>query len=100
MEWKILPICLLLLLSVFLIQQVSSQELSCKGRCFESFSRGRECDCDSQCKKFGKCCSDYETFCEEVHNPTTPPPSKTAPPPPGASQTIKSTSKRSPKSPK
>ncbi|XP_048665782.1 proteoglycan 4 isoform X2 [Marmota marmota marmota] len=100
MEWKILPICLLLLLSVFLIQQVSSQELSCKGRCFESFARGRECDCDSQCKKFGKCCSDYETFCEEVHNPTTPPPSKTAPPPPGASQTIKSTSKRSPKSPK
>lgn len=35
-----------------------------------------------------------------VHNPTSPPPSKTASPPPGASQTIKSTSKRSPKSPK
>lgn len=34
-----------------------------------------------------------------VHNPTSPPSSKTAPPLPGASQTIKSTIKRSPKSP-
>nr|XP_020748361.1 proteoglycan 4 isoform X4 [Odocoileus virginianus texanus] len=66
MEWKILPIYSLLLFSVFSIQQVSSQELSCKGRCFESFARGRECDCDSDCKKYGKCCSDYDTFCEEV----------------------------------
>nr|XP_008512308.1 PREDICTED: proteoglycan 4 isoform X3 [Equus przewalskii] len=98
MEWKILPIYLLLLLSIFSIQEVSSQELSCKGRCFESFARGRECDCDADCKKYGKCCSDYESFCEEVHNPTSPPSSKTAPPPPGASQTIKSTAKRSPKS--
>ncbi|VFV28939.1 Hypothetical predicted protein [Lynx pardinus] len=138
MEWKILPMYLLLL-SVFLIQQVSSQdlpscagrcgegysrdatcncdyncqhymeccpdfkkvctvELSCKGRCFESFARGRECDCDSECKKYGKCCSDYENFCGKVHNPPSPS-SKTVPPAPGASQTIKSTTKRSPKSP-
>lgn len=34
-----------------------------------------------------------------VHNPPTPPSSKTAPPPPGAPQTIKSTTKRSPKAP-
>ncbi|XP_054940045.1 proteoglycan 4 isoform X8 [Physeter macrocephalus] len=66
MERKILPIYFLLLLSVFLIQQVSSQELSCKGRCFESFTRGRACDCDSECKKYGKCCSDYDSFCEKV----------------------------------
>uniref|UniRef100_A0A8C6GYR2 SMB domain-containing protein n=1 Tax=Mus spicilegus TaxID=10103 RepID=A0A8C6GYR2_MUSSI len=99
MGWKILPVCLSLLLPVVLIQQVSSQELSCKGRCFESFARGRECDCDSQCKQYGKCCADYDSFCEEVHNPTSPSP-KTAPPPPGASHTIKSTTKRSPKSPK
>uniref|UniRef100_A0A286XE47 SMB domain-containing protein n=2 Tax=Cavia porcellus TaxID=10141 RepID=A0A286XE47_CAVPO len=99
MEWKLLPVVLLLLLSVCLVQQVSSQELSCKGRCFESFSRGRECDCDAQCEKYGKCCPDYDTFCAAVHNPTSPP-SKTAPPPPRASQTIKSTTKRSPKSPK
>ncbi|XP_030881364.1 proteoglycan 4 isoform X9 [Leptonychotes weddellii] len=65
MEWKILSMYLLLL-SVFLIQQVSSQELSCKGRCFESFARGRECDCDSDCKKYGKCCPDYENFCGKV----------------------------------
>ncbi|OBS59323.1 hypothetical protein A6R68_09551 [Neotoma lepida] len=99
MGWKILPICLSLLLPAFLIQQVSSQELSCKGRCFESFARGRECDCDSHCKKFGKCCADYDSFCEEVHNPTSPPP-KAAPPPPGAPHIIKSTTKRSPKPPK
>ncbi|XP_028730571.2 proteoglycan 4 isoform X2 [Peromyscus leucopus] len=66
MRWKILPICLSLLLPALLIQQASSQELSCKGRCFESFSRGRECDCDAQCKEFGKCCADYASFCEEV----------------------------------
>ncbi|XP_012584377.1 PREDICTED: proteoglycan 4 [Condylura cristata] len=140
MEWKMLPVHLMLLLSVLLIQQVSSQdlsscagrcgegysrdaicncdyncqhymeccpdfkkvcteELSCKGRCFESFVRGRECDCDAQCTKFGKCCPDYKEFCEELHKPTSPPSPKTAPPPPEASQTIKSTSKRSPKSP-
>nr|XP_042114216.1 proteoglycan 4 isoform X7 [Peromyscus maniculatus bairdii] len=66
MRWKILPICLSLLLPALLIQETSSQELSCKGRCFESFSRGRECDCDAQCKEFGKCCADYASFCEEV----------------------------------
>nr|XP_042114212.1 proteoglycan 4 isoform X3 [Peromyscus maniculatus bairdii] len=140
MRWKILPICLSLLLPALLIQETSSQdvsscagrcgegysrdatcncdyncqhymeccpdfkrvcttELSCKGRCFESFSRGRECDCDAQCKEFGKCCADYASFCEEVHNPTSPPP-KTAPPPPGAPPIIKSTTKRSPKPPK
>lgn len=42
-------------------------ELSCKGRCSETFERGRECDCDSQCKKYGKCCSDYDDFCEGKH---------------------------------
>nr|XP_048286971.1 proteoglycan 4 isoform X3 [Myodes glareolus] len=76
MGWKILPICLSLLLPAFLIQQVSSQELSCKGRCFESFQRGRECDCDSQCKEFGKCCDDYESFCEEEKDNKKPPAKK------------------------
>lgn len=46
-------------------------ELSCRGRCFESFARGRECDCDSDCKKYGKCCSDYDNFCEEGKHPST-----------------------------
>nr|KAF6290952.1 hypothetical protein mMyoMyo1_009340 [Myotis myotis] len=83
MEWKMkLPIHLLLLLSVFLIQQVSSQELSCKGRCSESFERGRECDCDSQCKKYGKCCPDYDDFCEVKDNKKENPKKKPAPEPP------------------
>ena len=46
-------------------------ELSCKGRCFETFARGRECDCDSDCKKYGKCCSDYGAFCEAGKHPIT-----------------------------
>uniref|UniRef100_G3WRA3 SMB domain-containing protein n=1 Tax=Sarcophilus harrisii TaxID=9305 RepID=G3WRA3_SARHA len=82
-------------------KKVCTVELSCKGRCFESFARGRECDCDAACKKYGKCCPDYEDFCEEIHNPTTPPPSpKTPRPSPEAPQTVKSTTKRSPKPPK
>uniref|UniRef100_A0A803WGD5 SMB domain-containing protein n=1 Tax=Ficedula albicollis TaxID=59894 RepID=A0A803WGD5_FICAL len=32
---------------------------SCEGRCFESFQRGRECDCDADCERYGKCCPDY-----------------------------------------
>lgn len=53
-------------------KKVCTVELSCKGRCFESFARGRECDCDAQCMKYGKCCSDYADFCEEAKDKKTP----------------------------
>ena len=36
---------------------------SCKGRCSESFKRGRECDCDPDCDQFNKCCPDHKEFC-------------------------------------
>lgn len=38
---------------------------SCEGRCFETFERGRECDCDADCERYGKCCPDYAKHCKE-----------------------------------
>uniref|UniRef100_A0A8C5ZI86 SMB domain-containing protein n=1 Tax=Marmota marmota marmota TaxID=9994 RepID=A0A8C5ZI86_MARMA len=64
MEWKILPICLLLLLSVFLIQQVSSQDVpSCAGRCGEGYSRDAICNCDYNCQHYMECCPDFKKVC-------------------------------------
>uniref|UniRef100_G3UFP8 Proteoglycan 4 n=1 Tax=Loxodonta africana TaxID=9785 RepID=G3UFP8_LOXAF len=64
MKWKILPIYLLLLLSVFLIQQVSSQDLSsCAGRCGEGYSRDAACNCDYNCQYYMECCPDFKKVC-------------------------------------
>ncbi|KAI4563343.1 hypothetical protein MJT46_010952 [Ovis ammon polii x Ovis aries] len=63
MEWKILPIYLLLL-SVFLIQQASSQDLSsCAGRCGEGYSRDATCNCDYNCQHYMECCPDFKKEC-------------------------------------
>ncbi|XP_041335510.1 proteoglycan 4 isoform X2 [Pyrgilauda ruficollis] len=77
--WNIL--CLsLVVLSLSLIPEVSSQAASCEGRCFEAFERGRECDCDADCERYGKCCPDYVKYCKEAHTekptPETPPDNK------------------------
>lgn len=37
---------------------------SCKGRCGESFKRGRLCSCDPDCMKFKQCCSDVTNHCD------------------------------------
>ncbi|KAJ7403311.1 hypothetical protein BTVI_78250 [Pitangus sulphuratus] len=78
-RWNILCMSLVLL-SLPLIQGVSSQGLSCEGRCFEAFQRGRECDCDADCERYGKCCPDYAKHCKEAHtekpSPETPPENK------------------------
>ncbi|XP_023559884.1 proteoglycan 4 isoform X6 [Octodon degus] len=64
MEWKILPVFLLLLLSVFLVQQVSSQDLSsCAGRCGEGYSRDATCNCDYSCQHYMECCPDFKKVC-------------------------------------
>lgn len=42
-----------------------STAASCEGRCFEAFERGRECDCDADCERYGKCCPDYAKYCKE-----------------------------------
>ncbi|XP_032249114.1 proteoglycan 4 [Phoca vitulina] len=63
MEWKILSMYLLLL-SVFLIQQVSSQDLpSCAGRCGEGYSRDATCNCDYKCQHYMECCPDFKKVC-------------------------------------
>uniref|UniRef100_A0A8C7N976 SMB domain-containing protein n=1 Tax=Oncorhynchus kisutch TaxID=8019 RepID=A0A8C7N976_ONCKI len=36
---------------------------SCKGRCGQSFKRGRQCDCDPDCARYSKCCPDYKSQC-------------------------------------
>ncbi|CAB1332066.1 unnamed protein product [Coregonus sp. 'balchen'] len=36
---------------------------ACKGRCGESFKRGRLCDCDPDCARYNKCCPDYNSQC-------------------------------------
>jgi len=38
-------------------------EKSCKGRCGESFRRGRLCSCDADCSKYRQCCSDHALHC-------------------------------------
>lgn len=38
---------------------------SCKGRCGESFKRGRLCSCDPDCIKYKQCCPDYKMHCDE-----------------------------------
>uniref|UniRef100_A0A2I3G656 SMB domain-containing protein n=1 Tax=Nomascus leucogenys TaxID=61853 RepID=A0A2I3G656_NOMLE len=64
MAWKTLPIYLLLLLSVFVIQQVSSQDLSsCAGRCGEGYSRDAICNCDYNCQHYMECCPDFKRVC-------------------------------------
>lgn len=37
---------------------------SCKGRCGESFKRGRLCSCDSDCAKYNQCCPDRKVHCD------------------------------------
>lgn len=39
-------------------------ENSCKGRCGETFKRGRWCSCDADCVKFKQCCSDFTSHCD------------------------------------
>ncbi|XP_059583648.1 proteoglycan 4 [Alligator mississippiensis] len=70
---------------------IMKEKLSCRGRCFEAFVRGRECDCDADCEKYGKCCSDYNKHCKEVHTVKSSHSSATTP------LVNKSTTKRSPK---
>uniref|UniRef100_A0A3B5LIZ7 Proteoglycan 4a n=1 Tax=Xiphophorus couchianus TaxID=32473 RepID=A0A3B5LIZ7_9TELE len=36
---------------------------SCRGRCGESFSRGRMCECDPLCVQYNTCCQDFQLHC-------------------------------------
>uniref|UniRef100_A0A8C8SXQ3 SMB domain-containing protein n=1 Tax=Peromyscus maniculatus bairdii TaxID=230844 RepID=A0A8C8SXQ3_PERMB len=64
MRWKILPICLSLLLPALLIQETSSQDVSsCAGRCGEGYSRDATCNCDYNCQHYMECCPDFKRVC-------------------------------------
>ncbi|XP_044883083.1 proteoglycan 4 [Mauremys mutica] len=65
MVWNIYYISLVLF-SVSLIQQASSQDLSsCAGRCGEGYSREAPCHCDYSCLHYMECCHDYKRVCTE-----------------------------------
>ncbi|XP_010734091.3 vitronectin a isoform X1 [Larimichthys crocea] len=46
-----------------LLNQAFAAEESCMGRCENGFDVQRKCQCDSMCKYYKSCCSDYESIC-------------------------------------
>jgi predicted MPP superfamily phosphohydrolase len=48
-----------------------------------SYKYGNPCQCDSSCKKYGNCCSDYDSVCGGPSPPTPPTPGPPTPPTPG-----------------
>uniref|UniRef100_A0A3B3WJS8 SMB domain-containing protein n=1 Tax=Poecilia mexicana TaxID=48701 RepID=A0A3B3WJS8_9TELE len=52
-----MKLCLILLLSL------SAKAFSCLDRCENGFQAQRTCQCDSMCKYYKSCCSDYEAVC-------------------------------------
>ncbi|TNN56226.1 Proteoglycan 4 [Liparis tanakae] len=44
---------------------------SCRGRCGETFRRGRLCECDPQCIQFNTCCHDHQQHCGNGRQPQT-----------------------------
>ncbi|XP_051989725.1 proteoglycan 4-like [Xyrauchen texanus] len=56
----------LLTLACILLPLCAAQGGSCRGRCAESFRRGRHCDCDSDCVLYNTCCPDYHAQCDNT----------------------------------
>ncbi|XP_038548996.1 vitronectin a [Micropterus salmoides] len=50
------------LLLALLAQALSADE-SCMGRCENGFDSQKKCQCDSMCKYYKSCCSDFEVVC-------------------------------------
>ncbi|XP_040901854.1 vitronectin a [Toxotes jaculatrix] len=46
-----------------LLAEAFAAEESCMGRCENGFDSQRSCQCDSMCKYYKSCCSDFETTC-------------------------------------
>uniref|UniRef100_A0A672ZCG0 Vitronectin a n=1 Tax=Sphaeramia orbicularis TaxID=375764 RepID=A0A672ZCG0_9TELE len=44
----------------FLLNSLTAFEESCMGRCENGFDASKTCQCDSMCKYYKSCCSDYE----------------------------------------
>nr|XP_046244883.1 vitronectin a isoform X2 [Scatophagus argus] len=74
-----------------LLAHAFAADESCMGRCENGFDSQRRCQCDSMCKYYRSCCSDFETTCargdtfvfaddddDELFEDNTPPPIATA----------------------
>ncbi|XP_068440315.1 vitronectin a [Clinocottus analis] len=82
-----------ILLLALLVQTFAADE-SCMGRCENGFNAQKKCQCDSMCKYYKSCCSDFEVTCGmttrgdtfvlaedddgELVDATTPPPRHSA----------------------
>ena len=44
---------------------------SCTGRCGQIPDSTQPCQCNSKCSKFGDCCSDYASLCNDIDNTDT-----------------------------
>ncbi|KAF4086248.1 hypothetical protein AMELA_G00103900 [Ameiurus melas] len=56
----------LLLLLLALLQTGHTAEESCIDRCDSSFDATKQCQCDSLCKYYRSCCTDYESLCDNL----------------------------------
>ncbi|XP_027002971.1 vitronectin a [Tachysurus fulvidraco] len=54
--------CLLLTL----LQTSQTAEESCVERCDSGFDATKQCQCDSLCKYYRSCCTDYESLCDNL----------------------------------
>ncbi|XP_053729510.1 vitronectin-like isoform X2 [Synchiropus splendidus] len=77
-----LPVLLLLVL----ITPIPAADESCMDRCENGFDSEKKCQCDSMCKYYESCCSDYDVTCgmmtrgdtfvedddDDYHTPTQP----------------------------
>ncbi|KAM9318669.1 vitronectin a [Pholidichthys leucotaenia] len=55
-----------LLLPLALVAQTRAQNESCLGRCENGFDSQKKCQCDSLCKYYKTCCSDFEATCGRI----------------------------------
>ncbi|XP_071353289.1 vitronectin a [Trachinotus anak] len=85
---------LLAVLLLALLAETFAADESCMGRCENGFDSQRSCQCDSMCKYYKSCCSDFEVTCgmmtrgdtfvlaedddDELFEGTTPPPRRSA----------------------
>uniref|UniRef100_A0A672JJ25 Vitronectin a n=1 Tax=Salarias fasciatus TaxID=181472 RepID=A0A672JJ25_SALFA len=64
---------LAVLLLFSLLTDFLSADESCMNRCENGFDSEKQCQCDSMCKYYKSCCSDYEVTCEQLTGPSPSP---------------------------
>ncbi|XP_076137784.1 vitronectin a [Alosa pseudoharengus] len=53
----------LILLALTLLHTTCHSQESCENRCENGFDAQKTCQCDTMCRYYQSCCSDYETAC-------------------------------------